>query len=58
MGIIKYKYLITYKVNGKKQTLGAKTESEKDTALKMMKEANKPGSGYKNKYTYIKVVKL
>ena len=54
----KYKYLIDYKVNGKKETAGAKTDAEKNKILKMMRYANKPDSGYKNKYTEIKVSKV
>ena len=56
--LTKYKYLINYKVNGKNETVGAKTDSEKNKILKMMRYANKPDSGYKNKYTEIKVSKV
>jgi len=41
-----YKYSVTYKVNGKDETLGCKTKVEKDRALKMMEHANEPNSGY------------
>ena len=56
--ITNYKFLITYNLNGKKQTVGCKTELEKVKSLEMMKHANKPNSGYKNKYTNIKVTKI